>query len=160
MLHAAALLAGLSIIWLIAAPHGQLSQDVPIALAAALVCVGLSSRFGGIAPSAFARAPQFILLAISRAGAVMRGTLSTIRAAIAADVTLKPALVRVRTRASAPFSKAALADLISATPGMVVVETDAEGMLVHVIDEDGVDAAGLGRLEAHVLAATGGEVRS
>lgn len=160
MLHAAALLAGLSIIWLIGAPHGQLSQTLLIAFSAALVCVVLAGRVGGVAPSAFSRAPQFALLTASRIGVVLRGALSTVRAALAADVTLKPALVRVRTRASNAFGKAVLADMISATPGMVVVETDAEGMLVHVIDEDGVDAADLGRLEARVVSAMGGEVRS
>jgi hypothetical protein len=34
---------------------------------------------------------------------------------------------------------------------MAVVETDADGLLVHVIDEDGVDATDLGRLEGRIL---------
>jgi multisubunit Na+/H+ antiporter MnhE subunit len=75
-----------------------------------------------------------------------------VRAAVAADVTVKPALVRIKTRSAEPFAAAAVADLISAVPGMVVVETDDDGLLVHVINEDKVDAADLGALEAGVLA--------
>jgi hypothetical protein len=34
---------------------------------------------------------------------------------------------------------------------MAVVETDADGLLVHVINEDAIDAADLGRLEDLVI---------
>lgn len=160
MLHAAAMLAGLAIIWLIGAPHAQFPQDVMFAVGAALAGVLLTARLGGVAPNAFARAPQFILVGLARFGAVLRGALSTMRAAIAADVTVKPALVRMRTRAASPFAVAALADMISAAPGAVVVETDEDGLLVHVIDEDGVDGAALGRLDARVASAMDGGARS
>jgi hypothetical protein len=45
--------------------------------------------------------------------------------------------------------------MISAVPGAVVVESDADGLLVHVIDEDAIAAEDLTRLETRVLAALG-----
>ena len=77
----------------------------------------------------------------------MRGSVVTIRKAVSADVALNPALVRIKTRVGAAHERAAFASLITATPGMAVVETDADGFLIHVIDEDAIDAEDLGRLE-------------
>jgi multisubunit Na+/H+ antiporter MnhE subunit len=154
MLHAAAMLIGLFLIGVLAAGRG-FAPDVLIAVGGvALACVLFSWRFDGIARGAFG-APQLAWLALSRTGAVVRGALTTMRAAIAADVTLKPALVRVRTRATAPFVKAALAELMSAAPGVVVVEADVDSALIHVNDEDAVDAADIGALEARVIGALG-----
>lgn len=160
MLHAAAMLVGLLVIYLLATPHVNMSQDMAMAAGAALVCVVVTARLGGVAPNAFARAPQLLMLVGARARSVLTGALATMRAAIAADVTLKPALVRVRTRAAEPFTRAALADMISAAPGAVVVDANADGLLVHVTNEDAVDAADLGRLEARVLRALEPGMRS
>ncbi len=154
MLHAAAMLIGLFLFGVLVAGRG-FAPDVMIAVAAiAFACVLISARFGGIARGAFG-APQLAWLALSRTGAVVRGALTTMRAAIAADVTLNPALVRVRTRANDPFAKAALAELMSAAPGVVVVEADTDSALIHVNDEDAVDAADIGALEARVIGALG-----
>src|SRR6185295_11951179 len=95
---------------------------------------GVALWLGGTRKTAFSVAPHFIVLIFSRTGAIVRGGLSTIRAALAADVTLKPALVSVRSDAGGSGAKAAAADLISAVPGSVVVATDGEGMLVHVMN--------------------------
>jgi multisubunit Na+/H+ antiporter MnhE subunit len=159
MLHAAAMLIGLFVLGILLAGRG-FAPDVSIAAGVvALACVAFCVQFGGLSRAAFS-APQLAWLALSRTGAVVRGALTTMRAAIAADVTLNPALVRVRTRATDPFAKAALAELMSAAPGVVVVEADVDSALVHVNDEDGVDAADIGALEARVIGALGnGAVR-
>jgi multisubunit Na+/H+ antiporter MnhE subunit len=68
------------------------------------------------------------------------------RAALAADIIIRPALVRVRTRGRGP-ERTAFADMLGATPGMAVVESDPDGLLVHVMNEESIDAAELGRLE-------------
>lgn len=154
MLHAAAMLIGLFALWLLSTQLWSAPRDLAIAAGAALACVLVAARFGGVR-SAFARAPQFATLAAGRAGAVIVGALSTVRASLAADVTLRPALVRVKTRATGAFTRGAFADMISAVPGAVVVESDPESLLVHVIDEDAVGAEELGRLETRVLAALG-----
>ncbi len=150
MLHAAAMFVGLTLLWIAVTQRVSSPQDWAIALGASLVCVLVAMRFGG-ATAAFARAPRLLALSAARAGAVTSGALATLRAAISADVKLNPALVRVRTRADEPDDRAAFANMISATPGMVVVNADADGLLVHVADEDGIDAADLGRLEAGVV---------
>jgi multisubunit Na+/H+ antiporter MnhE subunit len=154
MLHAAAMLIGLFLLGVLIAGRGFAPDVVAAAGAIALGCVVFSARFGGIARAAFST-PQLAWLALSRTGAVVRGALTTMRAAVAADVTLNPALVRIRTRATDPFTKAALAELMTAAPGVVVVEADVDSALVHVNDEDGVDAADIGALEARVIGALG-----
>jgi multisubunit Na+/H+ antiporter MnhE subunit len=158
MLHAAAMLIGLIAFGLFALARGVSAETAVIAAGLGFACVLFAARFGGLGRTAFS-APQLIALAFGRAGAVMRGALSTMRAAIAADVTLKPALVRVKTRPTGAFAQAVFADLMSATPGVVVVEADADSMLVHVTDEDGVDAVEIGALEARVIGALGGGSR-
>jgi len=152
MLHAAAMLTGLFLIWLALTQRGLSPLELGVAAAAALACVLIAHRFGGVG-RAFARGPQLLLLRLRRAGVVARGALAAVRAALAADVTLKPALVRVRSRVTGAGARAVLAEMISAAPGQVVVEADSEGLLLHVNDEDGVDAGALGALEADVLGA-------
>jgi hypothetical protein len=56
----------------------------------------------------------------------------------------------VKTRALRAHERASFAHLLSITPGMAAVESDADGVLLHVINEDSVDAAELGRLEQSV----------
>jgi multisubunit Na+/H+ antiporter MnhE subunit len=68
---------------------------------------------------------------------------------------MHPALVRVKTRAVRPHQRASFAYVLTATPGMAVVETDADGLLLHVLDENGVDAADLGWLEQAVIGGRG-----
>ena len=152
MLHAAAMFVGLAVLWIAATQRIGSPQDWAIVLCASLACVLVSIRFGG-ATSAFARAPRLLALSLARAGAVASGALATLRAAISADVKMNPALVRIRTRADRADERAAFANMISATPGMVVVNADADGLLVHVADEDAIDAGDLSRLEAGVVGA-------
>jgi multisubunit Na+/H+ antiporter MnhE subunit len=141
MLHAAAMLAGLFVLALLLT-QGWMSRDhAALAFGAALVSIGLALVLGGVRKNPFSAAPQLAVLTISRAGAILTGALGAIRAALAADVTLKPALVRVRADAADGFAQAASADLISAAPGSVVVETDSDGMLVHVLNEEGAEHA-------------------
>lgn len=154
MLHAAAMLTGLWIVWLLLTQRWDSALDLGVGAGAALLCVGLALRGGG-AGEAFARLPSSLLLAVSRIGPLLQGAFATVRAAIAADVTLKPALVRVKTRARKGEERAAFASMISATPGMAVVDADADGMLVHVLNEDEVDAVDLGALEARVIGGGG-----
>lgn len=156
MLHAAAMLTGLFLLWLALTQRGLSLVDIGLGLAVALVCMLAAWRLGGIGRG-FARAPRLLILRLSRVGAVLRGAVQTVRDALAADVTLKPALVRVRSRVTGAGARAVLAEMISAAPGQMVVEADGEGLLLHVNDEDGVDAAELGALEAQVLGAVSQE---
>jgi len=152
MLHAAAMLLGLCLLWLLTTQRFNTIEDFAIAGAAALMCTLIAMRVGGVG-AAFARAPRALLTMASHTGAVLRGSLATLRAGLAADVTLTPTLVHIRTRGRGA-ERAAFAHMLSATPGLAVVETDPAGFLVHVINEDEIDAEELARLErvtgAHV----------
>ena len=150
MLHAAAMLCGLILLWMLNTQAWSSPQAWAIAAGASLFSVLIALRLGGASP-AFARAPGLLLLVVARCGAVVRGALSTMRRAVSADVTLNPALVRVKMRAPRAVERASFAHTITATPGMAVVETDADGLLLHVMNEDKIDAAELGRLEQAVV---------
>lgn len=154
MLHAAAMLIGIFALALAVFGRGLAPEALAAAAMIAATCVMFALRFGGVGKNGFS-APQSGLLGVARAGAIVQGALATIRRAVAADVTLRPALVRVKTRASDAFARAVLADQMSAAPGAVVVDADTAGFLVHVTDEESVDAAELGALEARVLGALG-----
>ncbi len=155
MLHAAAMLIGLFVLALLVFAQRPLSEAAMLAGMLSLVCVMFAARFGGIGASLWS-APQALALGLARIGAVFSGAVRTIRSAIAADVTLNPALVRVRSRAECGLARAVMADLVSAAPGALVVETEGDGDLVHVINEDAIDANDLGVLEARVIAALEG----
>jgi multisubunit Na+/H+ antiporter MnhE subunit len=110
-------------------------------------CVTLVAlRLGGVS-SVFARMPRLLGLSLQQTGAALGGGWRTLRAALAADVTLAPALVRVKTRLARGDEQASLVSALSVAPGMVVVDADSDGLLVHVMNEGEVDAAELGRIE-------------
>lgn len=155
MLHAASLFIGLWIIWLFAFDAWRSPIEAGAGALAALACVLFALRAGGASP-AISRSPSALLLAGARVGAVAHGAFSTLRAALAADVTLRPALVRVKSRATDEAQRAEFGAMVSVTPGLAVVDIDSDGMLVHVNDEDGIDAVDLGRLEAQVIGRRGG----
>jgi len=159
MIHAVAMLTGLWLLWLLLTQHWGDPGALGVAGVAALAATALAGRLGALdqGGARFAHAPMLAFLALSRAGAVFSGAMAVARAAVAADVTLRPALVRIKTRPSSDLARAALADMISAAPGAVVVETDNDGVLVHVLNEHAIDAADLSRLEADVIAAVDGK---
>jgi multisubunit Na+/H+ antiporter MnhE subunit len=154
MLHAVTMSIGLTALFLLYGSLAPAGANASIAMGVAVLCALAALRFGG-ADRGFSQAPARLGLGFARAGAMFRGVLATMRAAVAADVTLAPALVRVKTRATGFGARAAIADMISASPGAVVVESDDDGFLVHVNNEDAVDASDLGRLEMRVLSVLG-----
>ena len=155
MLHAAAMLAGLFALGLLLTQGWTSRDQALLVFGAALASAGAAMWLGGIRKNAFSTAPQFVMLIASRAGDVVRAALSTIRAALAADVTLKPALVSVHAETTDSFAKAAAADLISAVPGSVVVETDSDGMLVHVMNEQAMESSTFTALQRRAAAMLG-----
>lgn len=150
MLHAAAMLIATGIIWLLMTERWSSAEDFGAAVGAGAACVFAAWRLGGVGGD-FARPARMLQLALARVGSVARGALSVLRAGAAADVTLTPALVRVKPRAARAADRVAFANMIGATPGSVVVDVDAEGLLVHVIDEEAIEPADFGRLEHLVL---------
>lgn len=144
MLDGAAMLVGLALLWLAAAGVPN-SVDKLAAMSLAIVAAfAVAARFGGLG-AAFAQTPTGLAWLARRGAALLSAALRTLRAGLAGD--LAPALMRVRPRDNSESGRALLAGRISAHPGMVVVETDAEGLLVHVINEYQVNSD---RLELQV----------
>jgi len=159
MLHVAALIAGLTGLWITlfwgSAPPAELAAA---GLCAAVLTAMWIARLGGVDRES---APHWRVLRLAplfarRVSEAARGAGAAARAAIAADVTLRPALVRIRTRRQSEASRAALAHFISAAPGGVIVDVDGDGMLTHVLHEDALDAPELAALEAQVVRAVDG----
>ena len=105
------------------------------ALAASIACLVVAARLPRLGRGTFSRMPRLAVEQAMRTGAAFADALAIVRGAIAADVRLKPALVRVRTRTSEALGLATLANLIGASPGAVVIASDEEGLLVHVNQE-------------------------
>lgn len=149
MLNSAAMLGGLALLWLTAAGFPS-SVDklaaMSLAVAAAFV---IAARFGGVG-AVSAETPRAVVWLASRGAALLAAALRTLRAGLVGEDRLAPALMRVRPRDNSERGRAILSGRISAHPGLVVVETDEEGLLVHVINENEVDSE---RLESQVGAA-------
>ena len=158
MLRAAAAFLGSLLIWLLLAQHVGSLADLAIAASAAACAVLIGAHFGGGASAGYARAPQLLMLGASRVTTVLAGVSSTARAALAGDIRLAPGLARLKTRGLDADARGDLATLISATPGNLVVEADAEGLLIHLIDEHEMDGGDLSGMEARVLQAHGVKV--
>jgi multisubunit Na+/H+ antiporter MnhE subunit len=135
-------------------------QDFLFAALAALFSLWVGGRFARGTTPVFGIAPQLLLLGLSRARIVLGGAASTLRATLAADVSLTPGLARLKTRSADNDVRAELANLISATPGAVVVDTDGEGVLMHLLHEDAVDTEAYAELEAKAAAAFGARATS
>ena len=134
MLQAIALFSGTFALWLLLEQRFTAAALIA-AIAASICCVLLTARLPRLGRRTFTLMPRLAAVQIMRAGGALADAISTVRAAIAADVKLRPALVRVRVRAGDVLSLATLATWIGATPGAVVISSDSEGLLVHVNDE-------------------------
>jgi multisubunit Na+/H+ antiporter MnhE subunit len=134
MLEAIALFLGTFVLWLLLQQQ-FMALGIAAAVAASASVTLIAAQLARPGRGTFTRMPQLLLVQTTRAGAAFADTFAIVRAAIAADVRLKPALVRVRTRSSEPLGLATLANLIGASPGAVVIASDEEGLLVHVNQE-------------------------
>jgi multisubunit Na+/H+ antiporter MnhE subunit len=134
MLQAIALFSGTFAVWLMLEQRFTMAALL-VAAAASIVCVVMTARLPRLGRGTFTQMPRLAAVQAMRAGAALGDAIVTVRAAIAADVKLRPALVRVRTRGSDVLGVATLANWIGATPGAVVISSDDEGLLVHVNQE-------------------------
>jgi multisubunit Na+/H+ antiporter MnhE subunit len=150
MLTVVATLAGLFALWFAFVPgHGR-PVDFALAGAAALLATLLGARLGALGAS-FALAPP--ALWVERVARTLRGAMSTAGAALSSRADLRPGLARIRTSDASDETRALFADFVGAAPGVVVIEAQADGLLVHALDEDALDAAQLVRVEARLVSA-------
>lgn len=157
-MHIVALLASFAGLWIILFGAPRDAAGVAMAAGAIVFVLLWTARFGGVDRES---APlwRWLRLAPMTARRVLssaRGAAATSRMAIAADVPLRPALVRVRLRPQSDAARGALAHFISAEPGGVVVDVDGDGLLVHVLQEHAIDAPQLAGVESAVMQAVDG----
>jgi multisubunit Na+/H+ antiporter MnhE subunit len=141
MIHALALLGGLVCLWLALAGGPANTELIYGGMAALSVVMLLSWRLGLIDAEAapYPRALALARLMLAQAPHRIAQALRVARAALAADVTLSPALVRVRLTKQGETHAAAFGLAASAAPGMALVELEGETALLHVVREDDVD---------------------
>jgi multisubunit Na+/H+ antiporter MnhE subunit len=142
------MLLALFVLWLAANEPGVPADHyLWIAGASAAFCTGLAARFGGIGRQ-FTALPASLVVFVAQSAGVVSAAFKTVRAGLSAEISVRPVLIRVKSKIAEGESGAAFANLISAHPGMAVVETDADGLLVHVLDEAAADGAAFAHFEA------------
>ncbi|MDX2274682.1 MAG: Na+/H+ antiporter subunit E [Hyphomonadaceae bacterium] len=153
MLQAAAMLVGLSVAWLLLTQSAWTPQNLALAGFVGVVCVGATMWLGGW--RGIGAPPLLALANLRRAPGNFRAALGAARAAIAADISLRPALILIKPRPGPVAVKAALIAAINAAPGQMAVESDGDGLLAHVLDEEAVQPEQISELEDGVRAAYG-----
>jgi multisubunit Na+/H+ antiporter MnhE subunit len=146
MLRAIAMALGLSLFWLVLSQPQNSVWSWSAMGAAVLGCIVCAGRFGGITDT-YLRAPRLIVAHARRSAGVLEGVLSIVRAASASVFPGAPTLLRLRVQARDPGRRASFASLLNATPGLLVVDADDSGLLLHAFDEEKADASLLTRAE-------------
>lgn len=155
MLHAASMLLAVFVLWLATSELGvSTAHNLWIAGAIAAFCTGVAARFGGVGRQFTGLLAGLVASAAQSVG-VVGAAFKTLRAGLSAEISVEPALVLVKSKMTEGERGAALASLISAHPGLTVVETDADGLLVHVLDEAAADGAAFAHFEARAMRAAG-----
>lgn len=136
MLNFVTLFAGLSLVFALSTVAA--APPLLVIVAAATLSTAFAARAGG-AGSAFAQAPRALLSFLLHAPATLRAAWTTLRAALAADIALKPALVRERAASDEGVS-------MHAKAGAIVVSVERDGALLHVLDEGRIHPGGVNAL--------------
>ena len=129
MARAAATLAGLIALWFVLAPRADSVGAIAIGTAAAVAAFGASRWLFGAPPASQGRP-----LRVGK----FKGGDGLIRAALAPE-QLKPGFVKIKARDAGMCAALARA---AGTNGAVIVEVEADGLLVHATDEDAIEAFG------------------
>jgi multisubunit Na+/H+ antiporter MnhE subunit len=136
MAQGAAMLAGLVLLWFLLSPRID-AASVAIGVAVALV-----AAIGGRWLTGPARKPE-AAPAAARVRVRSAGALRRILAGVLAPRRmLAPSLVKLRARDEA--TRAAYARAVAGAVGVLVVEVESDGLLLHVVEEGAVGAASEG----------------
>jgi hypothetical protein len=141
MAQAAATLMGLVLLWLMLSPWVEDAAALAIG-GACVVCAYAGGRWLGAAEPELPRSIQSPRSpsAFERALAALRAGSRVARAAIS-PARLRPAFVKIKARGDR--DRTGLAETIAPSVGAVVVEIEADGFLLHTIDEEAIDPQAL-----------------
>jgi multisubunit Na+/H+ antiporter MnhE subunit len=137
MLHVILVIAGLAVA-ASAMSAGLTGRDLAAGATSLALAVAVSARLGWLGRDA-AFLPRLLKHAAAlpqRLRGKTAGAFRVARAAISADVVMKPALIKVGMPAADAIARAEAAAAVSQAPGAACVTLAADAMLVHVLDED------------------------
>ncbi|MEL7232473.1 MAG: Na+/H+ antiporter subunit E [Pseudomonadota bacterium] len=92
----------------------------------------------------YGRLPQLLVYWVWLVVEIFKSNWKVIKAILSADVTINPALVKVKTQCESDLAKTVFANSITLTPGTVTVAVESGSMLVHALQEE---AAGPGAFD-------------
>jgi multisubunit Na+/H+ antiporter MnhE subunit len=137
MLQAFLVIVGLCA-WAVIVRGGTAASDGTAILTCVVLAGLVAWRLGWLGREA-AVLPRFIkhiALTPARMRAKTAGALSVARAAISADVTMRPGLIKVAIPSADPVARAQAASAIGQGPGALCVALVPDAVLAHVIDEE------------------------
>lgn len=157
MTYAAALVLGLALIWigwapLPAEPSGWIAAGVAIVVA---FIAALSMRIVDRESAPYFRTPFVLALATASVRRMAAVTIDLAKRAFASDPRLHPALVHFRTRELGDNTRAAFANLAALSSGAIVVDSQDDALLLHVLIEEDADEIDLRDLETRAEKAAG-----
>lgn len=155
MLNAIATAAGLFGLWFALAPAQASATSGAVAAGAVVASMLIAARFGAFDKSA-RFSPTLLALLVRRMARSVRGAIGVVGAVIA-PTSQRSGLVRIRQSETSEATRAAFANFVGAAPGVTVLEVQADGLLVHALDEEGLDAGKLARTEAALIVALEGK---
>ena len=160
MAYLIGLIVTLSIFWLSNSGH-----YTPLLLSLGAVSVALTvlltSRLGGIdrESSPYVRIFGFITYLPWLLWEILKANYTVIRACLAADLDISPALVRVRTTCRSDLARVTFANSITLTPGTVTVSVEGDKLLVHALYEAGAGPGAFDELDRRSARAMDGAPR-
>lgn len=84
----------------------------------------------------YGRLPQLMWYWVWLVIEIFKANWQVIKAVLSADLTINPALVKVKTQCESDLAKTVFANSITLTPGTVTVAVEGKSMLVHALNEE------------------------
>ena len=89
-------------------------------------------------------------------GEIFKANIRVLRACLASEVNINPALVKIRTRCQSDLARTIFANSITLTPGTVTVDIDGDMLLVHALFEDEAQPEDFEEMDRRVARAVDG----
>ncbi len=86
--------------------------------------------------SPYLRVFSFIPFFFWLMGEIVKSNWTVVRACLAADLDISPALVKVRTTSKSDLARVTFANAITLTPGTATIDIDGDKLLIHALYEE------------------------
>lgn len=150
----------LAVLWLLLSGYWFKPLLLGFGALAVVSAVALTLRMGLLDGEAvpFAGLAKFLPYWGWLGGEIFKANIQVVKLALAPDLDIKPAMVRVPVSIQSDMARTTYANSITLTPGTVTVEVEETGFLVHAMDDSFVDMEAFRDMERRCAAAAG-EVR-